>query len=112
MGMLENINAVEQKETNMQNYNFHSAAPEAMRDSLVLTLRKDGFSATRETDTLRTNATQAQIALSFGLGWVVRRAHGGWDCADLSLACRMSNKPNEYFWCKGCGQWVRQADSK
>ena len=69
--MLVNNNNAAAENKNMKTYTFHSSVPEAMRDSITLTLRKDGFQASRETDTLRTDATQAQIALSSGKGWVV-----------------------------------------
>jgi hypothetical protein len=50
----------------MNNFEFHPATTEGQRDSAVLTLRKDGFTASRETNTLRTDATRAQVAFSVG----------------------------------------------
>ena len=58
-------------------YRFAKATWEALRNSVVLNLRKDGFTATREYDRenhnelLVTNANPAQVALSCGKGWVV-----------------------------------------
>jgi len=56
---------------NMQTFKFNKNLVEVQKDSVVLTLRKDGFVASRETETLRTNATQSQIALSCGWGFAV-----------------------------------------
>ena len=50
----------------MNSYEFAASTPETQRDSVTLTLRKDGFAAYRETNTLRTDATRFQIAMSYG----------------------------------------------
>lgn len=55
----------------MKTYLFDRNATDAQRDGVVIGLRRDGFSASREMGTLRTNATLAQIALSCGRGWLV-----------------------------------------
>lgn len=67
----ENSPEVQSVKEPMHLYQFRDTAPEVQRDSLTLTLRKDGFKASRETDTLRTNATLAQIALSYGHSLIV-----------------------------------------
>lgn len=49
-------------------YEFDKTVSEARRDFIVLQLRRDGFSASREVDTLRTDATIGEIAISTGHG--------------------------------------------
>ena len=53
-------------------YTFNHQITEAGRDALVLTLRNDGFSASREAETLRTDASLGEIALSWGTALDVR----------------------------------------
>lgn len=50
----------------MNTYTFHKSATEAQRDGAVLSLRKDGFSASREAETLRTDANGGNVALATG----------------------------------------------
>ena len=55
----------------MKHYTFNSHTPDSMRDSVVISLRKDGYVAYRETNTLVTNATLLGIALSCGTSTVI-----------------------------------------
>ena len=55
-------------------YTFSKHTTEAQRDSAVLSLRKAGFTASREVDTLRTNASTADIALTYGNALVITTA--------------------------------------
>jgi hypothetical protein len=55
----------------MREYLFTPYTSEAQRDSVTLTLRKAGFTASRETCTLRTNASLAAIGLAYGTTSVV-----------------------------------------
>lgn len=50
----------------MRTYQFTSSATEAMCDLAVIQLRKDGFNAYRETNTLHTDASVFQIAMATG----------------------------------------------
>ena len=50
----------------MNTYTYASTATEAQRDYAVLALRADGYSASRETDTIRTNASRSEYAMSTG----------------------------------------------
>lgn len=52
----------------MNVFYFSEHVGQIQRDGIVLALRKAGFSASREVNTLRTNATRAQIALAWGHG--------------------------------------------
>lgn len=56
----------------MKTYDFDKNTPEIQRDAITLGLRRDGFIASRETDTLRTDAKPVEIALSCGHGGKVR----------------------------------------
>lgn len=47
-------------------YTFSSHTTEHQRDCIVLSLRKAGHSASRESDTLRTNASRTELALAWG----------------------------------------------
>ena len=40
-----------------------------------------------------------------------QRPHKGWDCSDLSLSCKLAQRPGKWFWCKGCQQWIRLVES-
>lgn len=50
----------------MKTYFFQKQLNEPQRDSIVLTLRKAGFSASRETKTMRTNASPLSISICYG----------------------------------------------
>ena len=50
----------------MTTYTYHDDMPEAMRDDLITSLRRAGYQASRETDTLRTDATLTAVALVCG----------------------------------------------
>jgi tRNA G26 N,N-dimethylase Trm1 len=50
----------------MQTFTFSKTTTEAQRDSVVLSLRKAGFSASRETHTFRTDASITAIGLTYG----------------------------------------------
>lgn len=50
----------------IKTYTFHSSIPEVQRDACIIALRRDGFSANREVDTFRTDATVLGIGLSWG----------------------------------------------
>lgn len=52
-------------------YTFHPSTTEAQRTALVLTLRKNGYSAYREQDELVTDATLCGIGLSYGTSTVI-----------------------------------------
>lgn len=55
----------------MRTYQFAATAPEGQRDAVVLSLRKGGYKACRETDTLFTTATLTGIGLCYGTTSVV-----------------------------------------
>ena len=58
----------------MNTYTFSTHTTEVQRDSVVLSLRKAGFTSSREVDTLRTNASIADIALTYGNALVITTA--------------------------------------
>ena len=47
----------------MKRYTFNSHTPDSMLDGVVISLRKDGYVAYRETNTLVTNATYYLVEL-------------------------------------------------
>lgn len=50
----------------MKTYYFKKSFTEIQRDSLTLSLRKAGYSAYAETDSVSTNASRVEIALIWG----------------------------------------------
>ena len=58
----------------MKTMQFRNELSETQRDALVLTLRKAGYSASRESDTITTNASITEIALVWGNSMAVKLA--------------------------------------
>ena len=55
----------------MKTYTFNTEATEIQRDSLILSLRKAGYVAYRETNTFATDASITGIGLVYGTTTIV-----------------------------------------